>query len=295
MLVIETDNLTKYYGDARGIIDVNLAVEPGEIFGFIGPNGAGKSTTIRLLLNFIQPTEGQARVFGLDSTSAAREIKERVGYLPTEVAYYGNLTAQQLLNYSASFYDGDYQDRILELADHFELDLTRRFDALSMGNKKKVAIIQSILHQPDLLILDEPTGGLDPLIKRRFFNLLRQLNDNGTTIFFSSHVLSEVQKLCERVGVIKEGRLVEVEEMGTLREMELKRVKIQFSPDEQQPQLDLPGIMESNQEGKVLDLTYNGPINRLTEALAQKNLANLWMEEPDLEEIFMHYYEREEE
>ena len=195
MNVIEINNLSKYYGKARGIIDVSLDVAEGEIFGFIGPNGAGKSTTIRLLLSLIYPSGGNAKVFGKDVLNHGPEIREEIGYLPSEVFYYDKMKVIDLLNYSASFYKKDCTKRIKDLAEIMELDLKRRIDDLSFGNKKKVGIVQGLLHSPKLVLLDEPTSGLDPMMQQRFFNLIREENKKGMTVFFSSHILGEVQKM----------------------------------------------------------------------------------------------------
>ena len=200
MNVIEVKNLTKTYGKSRGISDVSFNVEQGEIFGFIGPNGAGKSTTIRTLLSLIHPTSGSATIFGKDIVKDAPAIKKDIGYLPSEVFYYDNMRVKDLLKYSASFYKKDCRKRMNELAEIMELDLNRKIDDLSLGNKKKVGIVQGLLHEPKLIILDEPTSGLDPLMQHKFFELLEEENKKGATILFSSHILSEVQRLCDRVG-----------------------------------------------------------------------------------------------
>src|SRR3989304_1346869 len=212
MAIIETKNLTKYYGKSRGIIDVNLEIKEGEIFGFIGPNGAGKTTTIRTLLAFIHPTGGNAKIFGMDCMTQSPEIKDFVGYLPAEVNYYDDMRVEDLLNYSSRLYHRDCGERVKELSEILELELNMKINALSSGNKKKVAIVQAIMHKPKLLILDEPTSALDPLIQSEFFKILKEENRKGVTIFFSSHVLSDVQKICDRVAIIKEGRLVKIEE-----------------------------------------------------------------------------------
>ena len=291
MPIIETVNLTKSYGKARGIVDVNMQVEEGEIFGFIGPNGAGKSTTIRTLLNFIFPTSGSAKVFGLDVVQDSVRIKQQIGYLPAEVGYYDDMTVQDLFRYAAGFYASDHQAYARELAEVFELDLHRPIHALSLGNRKKVGIVLALFHRPKLLIFDEPTSGLDPLIQRRFFEVLEQVNAQGTTIFFSSQVLSEVQRLCDRVAIIKEGRILRTEKMDDLRHSYFRNVRVDFK-DRLVPQLDLPGIIHSHEENGHWHLLYNGDINKLLQFLAQHELNNLWLEEPTLEEIFLHYYEK---
>ena len=224
MSVIEVSNLTKYYGKARGIVDVTFNVDEGEIFGFIGPNGAGKSTTIRLLLSLIYPSSGNARVFGKDVVTHGPEIRRDIGYLPSEVYYYEGMKVKDLLMYSASFYDCDCDERIRELSEYMELEQNRRISDLSYGNKKKVGIVQGLLHSPKLLFLDEPTAGLDPLMQRKFFDLIRKENTRGVTVFFSSHILGEVQRLCTRVGIIREGRIAEISDIRTLQKNNYKKV-----------------------------------------------------------------------
>jgi ABC-2 type transport system ATP-binding protein len=290
MNIIETHHLTKYYGKARGIIDVNLEIHEGEIFGFIGPNGAGKSTTIRTLLNLIYPTSGTGKIFGLDIIKEAKAIKKQIGFMPSEVNYYDNMTVAELLYYSANFYDGDCEGRIGKFAQLFDVDLTKEIEDLSSGNKKKVSIVQSLLHRPKLLILDEPTNGLDPLMQARFFEVLKQQNEQGTTIFFSSHILGEVQKLCKRVGIIKEGRIIKIEEIETLRKRQLKRIRVEFRQAIDQHDFELNGVHSFNMQNNVANFLFAGEINELLHLLAQKNIGNLTIEEPTLEEIFMHYY-----
>lgn len=293
MPIIETVGLTKSYGKARGIIDVNLRVEAGEIFGFIGPNGAGKSTTIRTLLNFIFPTSGSAKVFGLDVVQDSVRIKQQVGYLPAEVGYYDDMKVEDLFRYAASFYADDHLPHARELANVFELDIDREIHALSLGNRKKVGIVLALFHRPQLLIFDEPTSGLDPLMQRRFFEVLEQVNAHGTTIFFSSHVLSEVQRLCDRVAIIKEGRILQTENIDDLRHNYFRNVRVEFKSESQQS-IDLPGILHSHNENGTWHFLYNGDINQLLTVLSQQELNNLWLEEPTLEEIFLHYYEKGE-
>lgn len=292
MNIIEINNLTKYYGKSRGITDLNLEVEKGEIFGFIGPNGAGKSTTIRLLLNFIFPTSGSAKIFGKDIIRHTKEIKRQVGYVPSEVHYYSDLTASEMLQYSSRFYGRSYPERVADLSERLELDLDRKkVDSLSHGTKKKLAIIQALIHSPELLILDEPTGGLDPLVQKVFFEILKEEQDKGTTVFFSSHILPEVQKVCDRVAIIKDGTIVKVENVDKLVEDTFKNIRIEFSGNEE-IDFDLPGIIQQETSENIVNLLYNGDINPLLAKLSEKHLANLWIEEPSLEEIFMHYYQR---
>jgi ABC-2 type transport system ATP-binding protein len=293
MNVIEIKNLTKMYGKARGIEDVSFNVEEGEIFGFIGPNGAGKSTTIRTLLSLIYPTSGSATIFGKDIITAAPEIKKDIGYLPSEVFYYDNMKVIDLLKYSASFYKTDCTQRIKELAEIMELDLTKKIDDLSLGNKKKVGIVQGLLHEPKLIILDEPTSGLDPLMQQKFFDLLEQENKKGATILFSSHILSEVQRLCDRVAIIKDGRIVTVEKISTLKENTYKKFKIETSSQVDIAIFKVDGVNQLEIDGNTISFLFKGNINSIMKRIAEIEIVNLWVEEPDLEEIFMHYYEKE--
>lgn len=295
MNVIEINGLTKFYGKARGIEDVTFSVKEREIFGFIGPNGAGKSTTIRTLLSLIYPTGGSAAIFGKDIIKDAREIKKNVGYLPSEVFYYDNMKVKDLLNYSASFYNKDCSTRIKELADRLDLDLNKKIDDLSFGNKKKVGIVQGLLHSPKLIILDEPTSGLDPLMQQTFFDLLKEENEKGVTILFSSHILSEVQRLCDRVAIIKDGKIVKVEKISTLRENNYKKFHIETKTPIEQSRFNFEGIKDLETEGHSIRFLFKGDLNPIMTRIAELDIANLWIEEPDLEEIFMHYYEKEEQ
>ena len=293
MNVIEINQLTKNYGKARGITDITFNVEEGEIFGFIGPNGAGKSTTIRTLLSLIYPTSGNAKIFGMDSVKYAPEIKKQIGYLPSEVFYYDNMKVMDLLKYSASFYKKDCSKRIKELAEIMDLDLTKKMDDLSLGNKKKVGIVQGLLHEPKLLILDEPTSGLDPLMQQKFFELLEMENKKGATILFSSHILSEVQKLCNRVAIIKEGKLVTVEKISTLQENNYKKFKIDTKSTVGEDDFNLTGVTNLEVKGHIVSFLFKGNINLVLKKIAEMDITNIWIEEPDLEEIFLHYYEKE--
>lgn len=293
MNVIEIKNLTKTYGKSRGISDISFSVEEGEIFGFIGPNGAGKSTTIRTLLSLIYPTSGSATIFGKDTVQFAPEIKKEIGYLPSEVFYYDNMKVKDLLNYSASFYKKDCSKRIKELAEIMDLDLNKKIDDLSLGNKKKVGIVQGLLHEPKLIILDEPTSGLDPLMQQKFFELLEEENRKGATILFSSHILTEVQRLCNRVAIIKEGKIVTVEKISTLKENTYKKFKVETKETLAPYYFNLPGVNKLEVKGNLTSFLFKGNINEVMRKIAEIEITNLWIEEPDLEEIFMHYYEKE--
>lgn len=294
MNVIESNQLTKMYGKARGISNVSFTVKEGEIFGFIGPNGAGKSTTIRTLLALIYPTSGSATIFGKDCIKYAPEIKKEIGYLPSEVFYYDNMKVIDLLKYSASFYKKDCTKRIRELAEALNLDLSKKIDDLSLGNKKKVGIVQGLLHEPKLIILDEPTSGLDPLMQQKFFELLREENKKGATILFSSHILSEVQKLCDRVAIIKEGEIVKVETMSALTENSYKKFRLEVVNQVTTEVFQLDGVTDIKVKEKTVSFIYKGNMNAIISKIAEIPLKNLWVEEPTLEEIFMHYYEKEE-
>lgn len=293
MNIIEIKNLTKFYGKARGINDVSFNVEEGEIFGFIGPNGAGKSTTIRTLLSLIYPTSGSATIFGMDCIKDAPEIAKEVGYLPSEVFYYDKMKVIDLLKYSASFYKKDCSKRIKELADIMDLDLKKRIDDLSFGNKKKVGIVQGLLHEPKLIILDEPTSGLDPLMQQKFFDLLLEENKKGATILLSSHVLSEVQRLCSRVAIIKEGRIIKLETMSNLTENNYKKFKVELKSEIDSNHFKLNGVSKLETEGKTVSFLFKGNINLIMKKISDVEITNVWIEEPSLEEIFIHYYEKE--
>ncbi|MFO7616386.1 MAG: ABC transporter ATP-binding protein [Bacteroidales bacterium] len=290
MQAIETSRLTKFYGKDRGIEDLDLSVAEGEIFGFIGPNGAGKSTTIRLLLSLIFPTRGSGRVFGLDMIAKAPEIKKMIGFVPSEVSYYQGMTVKELLRYSAGFYGAELNGYYRGLVEALEVDLNRRIEDLSTGNRKKVAVIQSLLHRPRLLILDEPTSGLDPLMQHRFFDILREANREGTTIFFSSHILSEVEKLCHRVAIIKQGRLAEEADVADLKKRMLTRVDIRLTREVPGLKLTTPGILSFNGHDHSYSFLFQGEIKPLVVELAGLPLDQLYIAEPDLEEVFMHYY-----
>ncbi len=294
MSIIELNELTKYYGKSRGIIDVSFNIEEGEIFGFIGPNGAGKSTTIRTMLSLIYPTSGSATIFGKDAIKFGPEIRRDIGYLPSEVFYYENMKVIDLLKYSCSFYQNGCESRIKELSDLLELDLKRKIDDLSYGNKKKVGIIQGLVHKPKLIILDEPTTGLDPLMQQKFFDLLKRENEEGATILFSSHILSEVQRLCHRVAIIKEGRIVKIEEMSTLKDRNYKKIAIETEKQLDYRIFDIPGVKDLEVRDHLIKFLHSGDINAIIALISNHRILNLWIEEPTLEEIFMHYYEREE-
>lgn len=290
MNVIEVSHLTKYYGKARGIDDISFQVNEGEIFGFIGPNGAGKSTTIRLLLSLIHPTSGNASIFGKDCIKFGPKVRQEIGYLPSEVFYYDRMKVIDLLKYSASFYPKDSTARMHKLAETMELELNRRIEDLSYGNRKKVGIVQGLLHRPRLLLLDEPTAGLDPLMQRKFFQLIQEENRNGVTIFFSSHILGEVQRLCSRVAIIKEGKIIEVADIRTLQKNNYKKILV-VADDLGEGCFDLPGVTNLEHHDGTVRFFYKGDINTIMGKIGGIKVSDVTIEEPTLEEIFMHYYE----
>lgn len=290
MNAISTQSLTKYYGKTKGIENVTFDVKEGEIYGFIGPNGAGKSTTIRTLLNLIHKTSGEAQIFSLDCERDNREILRQVGYLPSEVFYYDKMRAIDLLKYSASFYKKDCTARIKQLSEQLELDLNRRVEDMSLGNKKKVGIVQGLLHSPRLIILDEPTSGLDPLIQRTFFELIREENQKGATVLFSSHILGEVQRLCHRVAIIKNGAIVSVQDMAQLKNTACKSVSVTLRQGELNLSV-LPEAADIQQNGREYTFLYRGDCEKLLRVLAESGVENTDIGEPTLEQIFLHYYE----
>ena len=291
MYAIETEGLTKYYGKDRGIVDVNLKINEGEIFGFIGPNGSGKTTTIRLFLSLLFPTLGSGKIFNHDIVKDGPRIKQIVGFVPTEVHYYENMTVKELTEYSSRYYKiylDQYFDR---LVDALDLDLSRKIVELSMGNRKKVAVLLSLIHKPRLLILDEPTSGLDPLIQHHLFTILNEENKKGTTIFFSSHVLSDVEKFCHRVAFIKGGKIIIEDDINSLKEKLLSRITFRLKEGTAEITLQTSGIISVKKNENGTSLLYRGEIPQLLKELSQLPIEKITITEPDLEEVFMHYYE----
>ena len=293
MKIIEINKLTKYYGKHKGIEDVSFHVEEGEIFGFIGPNGAGKSTTIRTLLSLIYPTSGSATIFGKDCIKFGDEIRKQIGYLPSEVFYYENMKVIDVLKYSASFYENVDMSRIEKLSAAMDLDLNKRIDDLSYGNKKKVGIVQGLLHEPKLIILDEPTSGLDPLMQQKFFDLILEENKKGATVLFSSHILTEVQKLCTRVAIIKEGSIVKIENINDMRTSTYKKITVETESENFEDLFNMEGVTSLTKNGDGIHFLFKGDINKVVDILHTLKLTNILIEEPSLEEIFMHYYHKE--
>lgn len=288
--IVKLNELTKYYGRHKGIETVSFEIYEKEIFGFIGPNGAGKSTTIRTLLGLLLPTSGSATIFGQDIIKDGHVIRKDIGYLPSEVFYYPNMKVKEIINYAASFYEGDHKERIDYLVNILDLDMNRKFEELSFGNRKKVGIVVGLLHQPKLIILDEPTGGLDPLMQQSFFKLIQAENENGATVLFSSHILSEVQHLCHRVAIIKKGSIIDIKDVASLNESTYKKVRLKTKDDCSLvlKALDAVNIKPFNNE---VSFVFNGDVNQLLQAIKSLNILDISIQEPSLEEIFMHYYQ----
>ena len=287
MNAIQLSNLTKYYGKSRGILNLNLDVKEGEFFGFIGPNGAGKSTTIRTLLGLTTPSSGQAKIFDETIRKRNPQIRSHIGYLPSEAVFYRGMKVKDLLKLSADLHHKNCSAEREILCRRLQLDVNRKVDELSFGNRKKVAIVSALQHQPKLLILDEPTSGLDPLMQREFFHIIRERNEQGATVFLSSHVLSEIQRNCTRAAIIREGRIIACDRVEALSKTNAKRISVQG-----QVSLDsLEEIRDLKENDGVSSFLYGGDIHRLLETLSAGTITDLSISDPDLDEIFLHYYE----
>jgi ABC-2 type transport system ATP-binding protein len=291
--VIQTESLTKYYGRHRGIIDVDLQVNAGEVFGFLGPNGAGKTTTIRILLDHIRPTSGRARVLGIESTLDPVEIHRRVGYLPGEFNLYDGLTGGQTIEYFANLRGNVDPAFRQELIERLDLDPSRRYREYSRGNKQKVALVAALQHKPELLILDEPTAGLDPLVQHAFFALLRAAASEGRTVFLSSHIISEVERVCGRVAIIREGRIVKVDTVDALRNMAVHHVELRFAnPVPTAPFEQIDGVSNLAADDSVVRMEVAGPIGPVIAAAGNYELLDVISREPNLEDVFLAHYGR---
>ena len=291
MEVMKSTMLTKYYGKVRGIKELDLTVTHGEFFGFIGPNGAGKSTTIRTVLGLIAPTSGDAMIFGKDVTKEREAILQNIGYLPSEALFYQGMKVKDILRLSADLRKVDCSAESKRLCERLQLDTARKIDDLSFGNRKKVAIVCALQHRPELLVLDEPTGGLDPLMQKEFFDILRERNREGTTIFLSSHVLSEIQRNCTRAAIIRDGRIIAQGSVDDLSKTSAKRITVHGSIHLE----NLSGDRDRNAGEDGISFLYSGDMGSLLRTLASGQVDDLTVTEPDLEEIFLHYYEEDGE
>ena len=288
---ILTEGLTKHYGDVEALIDLNLSVAPGEVFGFLGPNGAGKTTMIRTVLDLIRPTNGRASILGMDSHESAVEIRRHVGYLPGDLALYPNLTGQETLTYFANLRGGVDWSYVNGLADRFNSDLSKKVSDYSSGNRQKIGLIQAFMSKPEVLILDEPSTGLDPLVQQDFQALLRETAAEGRTVFLSSHTLSEVERVAHRVGIIRQGRLVVVEAVDELKSKAIRRLEMQFgSPVDEAVFRGVEGVHDVSIEGTRVSVSFKGEMATLLRAAMAHDLVNLNSDEADLEEIFLTYY-----
>jgi ABC-2 type transport system ATP-binding protein len=293
MAVIVTEALTKYYGATPGIVDLDIEVQVGEVFGFLGPNGAGKSTTIRTLLHMLHPTSGTGSILGLDIRKDTVDIRKRIGYIPGDLAMYNDMTAQQLFEYFSSLRHADTRLMVEELAGRLQLDVTKKIGSYSSGNRQKVAIVQAFMAEPELLILDEPSGGLDPLMQQEFYRMVDEVKSEGRTVFLSSHILPEVERLADRVGIVRESRLVALETVAALREKAMRRLEIIFShPVDVSDFASLPGVhrTEGTHNGRGIDLAVEGNLDQVMAVAGRHPIENIRSREGDLEEAFLAYY-----
>lgn len=290
MGIIEFDGLTKYYGDVRGIEDLSFEVEKGEIFGYLGPNGAGKTTTIRTLLGFLKPTRGKSYVFGKNALENIVEIKGEIGYIPGELSLYGDLTGEEFIDYFSDLRNSN-TPLLDELMERFEVPLKREIESYSRGMRQKLAIVQAFMHDPELVVMDEPTAGLDPLMQEKFYEFLRGEKRKGKTMFFSSHILSEVDKICDRAAIIRDGRLVDLEDIDSLKNKMGKIVRLRIEED--------PGEFQGPEDVEVEDgwirFVVSENIDRWIKEIAEYTVLDLEINNFSLEDIFMHYYEEGEE
>ena len=286
---IRTENLTKFYGRSRGIIDICLSVEEGDFFGFIGPNGAGKSTTIRTLLGLIFPASGRAEIFGKDIVSEKTGVLKDIGYMPSEASFYNNMKACDMISYAAKLRGLDCGDEARRLCERLELDTSRKIGELSLGNRKKVGIVIALQHRPKLCVLDEPTSGLDPLMQQEFYSIIKERNRDGATVFLSSHVLNEVSRNCKHAAVIRDGRLLVSDTVEKLGHTGVKHVTVQGI--DRTP--DFAGVGNLVQENGSIRFLYGGAPDALIKELAAYSFEDISVKDPDLDEVFMHYYEGE--
>ena len=293
--VITTRRLTKDYGSGRGLFDLDLEVNPGEVFGFLGPNGAGKSTTMRLLLDLIRPTSGSAQVLGLDANRDSLEVRRRIGFLPGDLAMYPKLTGRVVLEYLAELRGGVDPHVRDALAERFDADLDRPIRELSTGNRQKLGLVQAFMHEPELLILDEPISGLDPLVQDSFHALLKEVSAQGRTVFLSSHTLSEVERVTHRLAILRQGRLVVVETLENLRKVAVQRLEFEFAAPVPEAQFrSLPGVTEVSANGRTLTVAFAGSADAVVKAASGHEVLAVRPRQEDLEDIFLRYYRAEE-
>ena len=293
---ILTEGLTKHYGEVKALIDLDLSVGQGEVFGFLGPNGAGKTTTIRTILDLIRPTRGRASILGMDTHEKSVEIRDHIGYLPSELAMYPSLTGMDTLTYFANLRGGVDWKYVDELAERLDSDLSLKVGDMSGGNRQKVGVIQAFMNKPQLIVMDEPSSGLDPLVQREFQKMMREVAAEGRSVFLSSHTLSEVQRVADRVGIIRHGRLVDVESVNDLRSKAIRRVELFFdTPVEADEFATVAGVREVKANQHSLVVSFDGEMDQLLKvATNHHNLVDITSQEADLEEIFLTYYEDEE-
>ena len=288
---IKIIGLSKYYGKSRGIVDLNLEVSQGEILGYLGPNGAGKTTTMRILMDFIRASEGTAQIFGMDSHKDSLNIRRNIGYLSTSPVLYENLTGRQFLTYCMNIKGQDETTSFIELAERLNCDLDKKIDTLSHGNKQKIAIIRALAHKPQLVIMDEPTTGLDPFVQNEFESIIRGMAADGSTILFSSHVLSEVENICDRIAIIGNGKLIAVEDVSDLKSKQVRIFTVTFVENVDPKTFEsIPAIKNIDVLNNQLSFEISGPIDNIIKAIAKYEVSDIKIHEPDLEEIFLSYY-----
>lgn len=290
--IVQLNKLSKYYGKHRGVIELDMTVNQGEIFGYLGPNGSGKTTTIRLLLDFIRPTSGSASIFGLDASLDSLKIRKRMGYLSTSPVLYQDITGREFLKYCSNLRGNQDWDYMYELVDRLQCDIDRRISTLSHGNKQKIAILRALMHLPELVIMDEPTTGLDPLIQHELETILRELANRGSTILFSSHVLSEVEALCDRVGIIREGKLIAVEDVIDLKSKQVRRLQLIFNGTVSSESFaNIDGVKNVEINGSQLTCEIVGSLDNFIKTASRFEVLDISINEPSLEDIFLSYYD----
>ena len=286
--ILEVKNLTKNYGKYRGVSDVNLEIEKGTIYGFIGPNGAGKSTTIKCIMNLINKNSGEVFIDGKLFLKKNNELKKKIGYLPSEIHLYDELKVKEMIKYSESFYKKDCSKRVSELVNKLDIDTNKKIEELSLGNLKKLGIVLALMHEPEIVIMDEASSGLDPLMQEAFYEILLEEKKKGTTIFFSSHILSEIKRICDKVAIIKDGKIINIDDMNNFEDSDVVRIKI--TSDYNNDIVKELKLSEDSIKNKTLEFIYKDDINNLMKILSKYNIKKLLIEELDIEEIFIHYY-----